>query len=92
MYIYGRTKGSENITGFINSKWIKRKNKQPNFIFEGHEGNYILMSTIKSIDVGEDLLINYNLNRIDTNIVSMGVVCKLSSMTLIFYVYHLEWK
>ena len=77
MYIYGRTKGSENITGFINSKWIKRKNKQPNFIFEGHEGNHLFVCAIKSIVVGEELLINYKLNRIYRDIVIVEVVCKL---------------
>jgi hypothetical protein len=46
-------------------------NKNPNWIFEGHEGNCVFVCAIKSIVVGEELLIDYNLNRIDTYIAIM---------------------
>ena len=39
---------------------------QTNCIFEVHEGNRVFVCAIKSIDGGKDLLINYNLNRVDT--------------------------
>jgi SET domain-containing protein len=63
-----------NIAGFINSTQPRSTNKQPNCVFEGREGNHVFVCAIKSIVAGEELLINYNLNRIDTNIVTMGVV------------------
>jgi hypothetical protein len=74
MYIDGRPKASGNIAGFINSTQPRSTNKQPNCIFEGREGNHVFVCAIKSIVAGEELLINYNLNRIDTNVVTMGVV------------------
>jgi hypothetical protein len=49
-------------------------NKRPNCIFEGRERNCVFICAIKSIVVGEELLIDCNLNRIDTNVSSMGVV------------------
>ena len=49
-------------------------NKQPNFIFEGREGNCVFVCAIKSIVVGEELLIDYNLNRVDTNVSIMREV------------------
>jgi hypothetical protein len=52
-------------------------NKQPNCIFEGREGNRVFVCAIKSIVAGEELLIDYNLNRIDTYVAIMGVVCIL---------------
>jgi hypothetical protein len=39
--------------------------KQPNFIFEGCEGNHIFVCATKTIVPGEELLIDYNLNQID---------------------------
>jgi SET domain-containing protein len=52
-------------------------NKQPNCIFEGHEGNRVFVCAIKSIVAGEELLIDYNLNQVDTYVVIMGAVCIL---------------
>jgi hypothetical protein len=69
-----RPKASGNIAWFINSTKPRSTNKQPNCLFKGHEGNHVFVCVIISIVVGEQLLINYNLNRIDTNIVTMGVV------------------
>ena len=74
MYIDGRPKASGNIAGFINNTQPKRTNKQPNCIFEGREGNRVFICAIKSIEVGEELLINYNLNRIDTDVDTSRVV------------------
>ena len=39
MYIDGRLKETGNIAGFINSTRPSSTNKQPNCIFEVHEGN-----------------------------------------------------
>jgi SET domain-containing protein len=47
-------------------------NKKPNCVFEGREGNRVFVCAIKSIVAGEELLIDYNLNRIDTDVVIMG--------------------
>ena len=61
--------------GFINSTRPGSTIKQPNCIFEAHEGNCVFICVIKSIRAGEELLIDYNLNRIDTNKATiMGVV------------------
>ena len=70
----GRPKKTGNIVGFINSTQPGSTLKQPNYIFESHEGNRVFVCTIKLIAVGEELLINYNLNRVDTNTISMVVV------------------
>ena len=70
----GRQKKTGNIAGFINSTQLGSTLKKPNCIFESHEGNRIFACAIKSIGAGEELLINYNLNRVDTNNVSMVVV------------------
>ena len=74
LYIDGRPKVIGNIVGFINSTQVGSIIKQPNCIFEGREGNHVFVCSIKSIVVKEELLINYNLNQIDTNTVTMGVV------------------
>ena len=74
MYIEGRAKTTENIAGFINNTQPGSTLKQPNCIFEAHEGNHVFVCAIKSIFAREEFLINYNLNRIDTNVVIMGVV------------------
>jgi hypothetical protein len=66
IYIYGRPKASGNFTGFINSTTPETTNKQPNCIFEGHEGNRVVMCAIKKIAPGEELLLDYHLNQIDT--------------------------
>ncbi len=75
IYIDGRPKAIGNIAGFINSTRPGSTIKQPNCIFEVHEGNRVFICAIKSIRAGEELLIDYNLNRIDTNEATiMGVV------------------
>ena len=76
MYMDGRPKTIDNIAGFINSTQPRSTLKQPNCIFESCEGNRVFVCAIKSIVVGEELLIDYNLNRVDTNNVSMVVVQK----------------
>ena len=70
----GRPKTTGNIAGFINSTQPGSTLKQPNCIFELCEGNRVFVCAIKSIFVGKELLINYNLNHVDTNTVSMVVV------------------
>ena len=69
-----RPRATGNIEGFINSTQPGSTLKQPNCIFESREGNHVFVCAIKSISVGEELLINYNLNNVDTNTVSMVVV------------------
>ena len=63
-----------NIAGFINSTQPATTNKRPNCIFEGCEGNRVFVCAIKSIVAGEEILIDYNLNRIDKYVAIMGVV------------------
>ena len=74
MYIERRPKSIGNIAAFINSTKPGSIVKQPNCIFNDHEGNCVFVCSIKSIDIGKDFLINYNLNRVDINTVTMGVV------------------
>ena len=74
MYMDGRPKTTGNIAGFINSTKPGSTLKQPNCIFESREGNCVFVSPIKSIAVDEELFIDYNLNHVDTNNVSMVVV------------------
>ena len=74
MYIDGNPKATGNIAGFINSTQPGSTIKQPNFIFEGREGNRLFVCAIKSIAAGEEFLINYNLNWVDINTVTMEVV------------------
>jgi hypothetical protein len=73
MYIDGRPKATGNIVGFINSTRPVETTKKPNFIFEGREGNRIFVCATKTIVPGEELLIDYNLNRIDGGGATMGV-------------------
>ena len=47
--------------------------KKHNSIFEGHKGNRIFVCATKTIVLGEDLLIDYKLNRIDGVGAAMGV-------------------
>lgn len=75
MYNYGRPNATGKIAGFINSTQPVTTNKQPNCIFEGHEGNCVFICAIESIVAGEELLIDYNLNRVNTNIVILGAMC-----------------
>ena len=65
MYIGGRPKAIGNIVGFINSTRPVATSKKPNCIFKGCEGNRIFVCATKTIVPGEELLIDYNLNRID---------------------------
>ena len=58
IYIDGRPKAMGNIAGFINS--TRPATKRPNCVFEGREGNRVLVCAIKSIVAGEELLIDYN--------------------------------
>jgi hypothetical protein len=66
IYIDGRPKASSNIAGFINITRPGTTNKQPNCIFEGREENRVVLCAIKKIAPGEELLVDYHLNRIDT--------------------------
>ena len=74
LYMGGRPKTTINIAGFINSTQPGSTLKQPNCTFEPCEGNRVFVCAIKSIVAGEELLIDYNLNRVDTNNFSMVVV------------------
>jgi hypothetical protein len=73
MYIDGRPKASGNIAGLINSTRPGTTRKKPNCIFEGREGNQIFVCAVKTIVAGEELLIDYDLNRIDGSTAIMGV-------------------
>ena len=55
--IDGRTKELGNLVGLINNT-----RKKPNYIFQEHEGNKIFVCAVKTIVVGEELLVEYNLN------------------------------
>ena len=72
--MHERPKTTGNIVGFIHNTKLGSTLKKPNCIFESREGNRVFVCAIKSITVGEELLINYNLNHVDTNTVSMVVV------------------
>ena len=74
MYMDGRPNTTSNIAGFINSTQPKSTLKQPNCIFKSREGNCVFVCAIKSIAADEELLIDYNLNCVDTNNVSMVMV------------------
>ena len=74
MYMDERPKTTSNIAGFINNTQPRSTLKKPNYIFESHDGNRVFVCAIKSIAAGEELLINYNLNCVDTKMVSMVVV------------------
>jgi hypothetical protein len=55
--------------GFINSSCPRSTNKLPNCVFEGHDGNKVVVCAIKPIVVGKELLIDYNLNRIKETVI-----------------------
>ena len=74
IYIDGSPKYSGNISWFINSTRPGKTHKIPNFIFEGREGNHVSVCATESLVPGEELLIDYNLNRIDAGIAIMGVI------------------
>jgi hypothetical protein len=73
VYIDGRPKALGNIVGLINSTRPRTTRKKPNCIFEGCEGNRIFVCVVKTIVAGEELLIDYDLNRIDGSTAIMGV-------------------
>ena len=58
IYIDGRPKASWKITGFINNTWPGTTKKQPNYIFEGLEENWVVMWAIKKIAPKEELLVD----------------------------------
>ena len=74
LYIDGRPKIIDNTAGFINNTQPGSTLKQSNCIFKSREGNCVFVCAIKSMVSSEELLINYNLNHVDTNTVSMVVV------------------
>jgi hypothetical protein len=74
IYIDGRPKDSDNITGFINNTRPGTQNKQSNCIYEGHEENRVVLCVIKKISPGEELLVDYHLNRIETYTNSVWVL------------------
>ena len=74
LYIDRRPKATGNIARFTNSTQPGSTLKQPNCIFDGREENPVFVCVIESIVARVELLINSNLNRIDTNVVTMGVV------------------
>ena len=73
VYIDGSPKDSGNIPGFINSTRLGSTHKLPNFLFEGRERNRVFVCATKSIAAGEELLIDYGLNRTDAGVSIMGV-------------------
>ena len=74
IYIDGGPNDFGNITGTINSTQQGTTHKICNWIFEECEGNRVFVCAIKSITAGEEFLINYNLNHVDTNMITMDVV------------------
>ena len=75
VYIDGRPKEIGNIANFINSTCPRSTNKKLNCIFKAREGNHAFVCAMKSISLGEEFLIDYNLNHIDTKKVTiMGLV------------------
>ena len=72
MYIDGRPKASRKVVGFINSTWPVTTTKQLNCEFEGREEYRIFVCATKTILPGEELLIDYNLNRIDVASMVLG--------------------
>ena len=61
LYIDEMAKKARNIVGFIKSTQPGSTVKQPNYIFEGRQGNHVFVCAIKSIVIGEEMIINYNL-------------------------------
>ena len=74
VYIDTRPKASGIISGFINSTRSRSTHKLPNCLFEGREGNRVFVCATKSIAAGEELLIDYGLNRTDAGVAIMGVI------------------
>ena len=74
MYIDGRPKALGNIAGLINSTRPGTTRKEPNCIFEEREGNRIFVCAVKTIMTGKELLVDYNLNRVDPGTSSFATV------------------
>jgi hypothetical protein len=74
MYIDGRPMASGNIAGIINSTRPGTTRKEPNCIFEEHEGNRIFVCAVKTITTREELLVDYNLNRVNLGMSSFAMV------------------
>ena len=74
MYIDGRPKASRNIVGLINSTRPRMTRKESNCIFEEREGNRIFVCAVKTIKAGKELLVDYNMNRVDPRTSSFAMV------------------
>jgi hypothetical protein len=74
MYIDGRPKASGNIVGLINITRPGTIRKEPNCIFKEREGNRIFVCAVKTITAGKELLVYYNLNRVDPGTSSFSTV------------------
>ena len=74
MYIDGRPKASGNIVGLINSTRPGMTRKEPSCIFEEREGNKIFVCAVKTIMSCKELLVDYNLNRVDPGTSSFSTV------------------
>jgi hypothetical protein len=74
MCIDGRPKALENIAGIINSTRPGTKRKEPNCIFEEHEGNRIFVCVVKTITTCKEMMVDYNLNRVDPGTSSFSTV------------------
>lgn len=61
-YIDERSKVLGNITSFINSAQPETTKKPPNCIFEGCDGNRVVVCAIKIIATREELSIDCDLN------------------------------
>jgi hypothetical protein len=95
IYIDGMPKSSSNITGFINNTRPGTTNKQLNCIYEGHEENQVVLFAIKKIALGEELLVDYHLNRIETSTNSVQVLMQhlfkkpLLIASYIFFIFNI---
>lgn len=64
IYIDERPKSSVDVSKFINCSCPRSMNKLRNCMFEGRDGNRVVVSAIKPIVARNELFINYNLNKI----------------------------
>lgn len=60
------------LQGLKNSTWPRTTSNRLNCIFDGHERNQVFIWVIKSIVAKEELLVDYDLNWIDTGVAIMG--------------------
>ena len=74
MYIDGKAKALGNVAWLIYNTWHRKKRKKLDCIFEGCEVNKVFVCVVKTTVAGEELLMDYDLNRIDTCAIIMGVV------------------